>query len=124
MIIDTHQHVLWHRRNDDGLVADLDENGIDRAWLLTWLNPPPEDTASYVTALNPEHLRPDGVHPGLPLGDVLAACGPHPERFVPGYCPDPRLDNAATWLLMRTQSLHTLQAGCVSSASVNHTKCP
>ena len=97
MIVDTHQHVRWHRRDEDGLVADLDENGIARAWLLTWENPPPEDTASYLTALNPEHLRPDGSHPGLPLADVLAACRRYPDRFVPGYCPDPRLGNAAVW---------------------------
>ena len=97
MIIDTHQHVRWHRRDEDGLVADLDEHRIDRAWLLTWENPPPEDTLSYLTALNPEHLRPDGSHPGLPLSDVLAACRRYPDRFVPGYCPDPRVSNACVW---------------------------
>ena len=36
MLIDSHQHVFWHGRDDAGLVADLDEFGIDFAWLLSW----------------------------------------------------------------------------------------
>ena len=35
MIIDSHQHVFWHGRDDAGLVADMDQHGIDLAWLLT-----------------------------------------------------------------------------------------
>lgn len=97
MIIDSHQHVFWHGRNDTGLVADLDEYGIDKAWLLTWENPPAEDTKLYRHALNPVHLRPDGSHPGIPLEDILAAYNKYPDRFVPGYCPDPNLDDAAKW---------------------------
>ena len=36
MLIDSHQHVFWHYRNDADLVADMDAHGIDLAWLLTW----------------------------------------------------------------------------------------
>ena len=36
MIIDAHQHVFWHGRDDAGLIADMDEQGIDKAWALTW----------------------------------------------------------------------------------------
>ena len=39
-IIDTHQHVFWHGRDDKGLVADLDDHGIEYAWLLSWEIPP------------------------------------------------------------------------------------
>ena len=97
MITDTHQHVSWHRRDDAALVADLDEQSIDLAWLLTWVNPPAEDASDYRSALNPVHLRPDGSHPGLPLADVLSACLRYPDRFIPGYCPDPLVGDAATW---------------------------
>lgn len=31
MLIDSHQHLFWHGRNDAGLVADLDEQGIYKA---------------------------------------------------------------------------------------------
>lgn len=36
LLIDSHQHVFWHGRDDVGLVADLDAHGIEKAWLLTW----------------------------------------------------------------------------------------
>ena len=39
-IIDSHQHVFWHNRDDKGLVQDMDEHGIETAWLLTWEIPP------------------------------------------------------------------------------------
>lgn len=97
MIIDAHQHVCWHRKNAADLVADLDAQGIDKAWLLTWEIPTTEDTRIYHYSFNPLHLRPDGSHPGLPLADVLATCAAWPDRFVAGYCPDPNLENAVVW---------------------------
>jgi predicted TIM-barrel fold metal-dependent hydrolase len=97
MIIDTHQHVFWHGKNDADLVADLDAQGIDKAWLLTWEIPTTEDTRNYHSAFNPVHLRPDGSHPGLPLADVVATCRKYPDRFVLGYCPDTNLEDAPVW---------------------------
>lgn len=94
MIIDTHQHVFWHGRDDAGLVRDMDENGIDVAWLLSWEIPPAEDARSYHDVFNPVHARPDGTHAGLPLSDVLLARGRYPKRFVAGYAPPPILGNA------------------------------
>ena len=54
MIIDTHQHVFWHGRNDANLVADMDGCGIQQAWLLSWEVAPHEAPA----------LRPDVALPG------------------------------------------------------------
>jgi predicted TIM-barrel fold metal-dependent hydrolase len=90
MLIDSHQHVFWHGRDDAGLVADMDEHGIDVAWLLTWEIPPDEDNFSYHFCLNPAHMRPDGTHAGIPLSDLLIAKRAYPRRFVLGYCPNPR----------------------------------
>ncbi len=94
MIVDTHQHVFWHHRNDDDLVADMDAHGIDAAWLLTWEIAPDEMHPTYHRVLNPEHRRPDGTHAGIPLSDVIRCRDRHPGRFVPGYCPHPRLGDA------------------------------
>lgn len=94
MIIDAHQHVFWHGRDDAGLVADMDEQGIDVAWLLAWEVPPEEDDKTYHPVLNPAHFRADGTHKGVPLADVLLARDRYPDRFVPGYCPNPRLPTA------------------------------
>ena len=94
MIIDSHQHVFWHDRDDKGLVADMDEQGIDVAWLLTWEIPAREDNPSYHGVLNPLHVRTDGTHKGIPFADVLIARDRYPDRFVLGYCPDPMLNKA------------------------------
>lgn len=94
MLIDSHQHVFWHGRDDAGLVADLDEHGIDVAWLLTWNIAPDEDEPSYHRVLNPRHIRPDGAHAGIPLSDLILARDRYPDRFVLGYCPHPFHDRA------------------------------
>ncbi len=89
MRIDTHQHVFWHGRDDAGLVADMDAQGIDVAWLLSWDVLPFEDEPVYHGLLNPAHFRADGTHPGIPLSDLLLTRGRYPQRFVVGYCPHP-----------------------------------
>lgn len=95
MIIDSHQHVFWHGRNDADLVADMDAQGIDTAWLLSWEVLPSEDEPSYHGVLNPVHLRADGTHAGVPLSDLLLARDRYPERFVVGFCPHPLIGDAA-----------------------------
>jgi len=94
MIIDSHQHVFWHRKNDADLVANMDEHNIDVSWLLTWEVPPTEDSTSYHGALNPCWLRADGTHAGIVLSDVVRARDRYPQRFIVGYAPDPRKGKA------------------------------
>jgi predicted TIM-barrel fold metal-dependent hydrolase len=89
MIIDTHQHVFWHGRDDADLIADMGTHGIERAWLLSWEVPPHEDERAYHGVLNPLHARADGTHAGIPLADLLLARDRYPDRFVVGYCPYP-----------------------------------
>src|SRR5438105_1739565 len=96
-IIDSYQHVYWHGRDDAGLIADMDEHGIGRAWLMTWeipAFPVYEDNFIYHSLLNPAHTRPDGSHPGIPLSDLLIAHHRYPGRFILGYCPDPATPEA------------------------------
>src|SRR3954453_21417825 len=95
MIIDSHQHVFWHYRNDADLIADMDGNGIDVAWLLTWEITPAEEEPQWARILNPAHVRRDGTHPGVPLSDLLLASSRHPGRFILGYCPHPAIGDAA-----------------------------
>ncbi len=93
-IIDSHQHVFWHGRDDRGLIADMDDHAIETAWLLSWEIPPFEDNKAYHGILNPIHLRPDGTHGGIPLSDLILTRDRYPDRFVLGYCPHPALGNA------------------------------
>lgn len=94
MMIDTHQHVFWHGRDDKGLVADMDSHGIDVSWLLSWEIPPNEDNPGYHGVLNPQHFRADGTHAGIPLSDLILTRDRYPDRFVVGYCPHPCQGNA------------------------------
>jgi predicted TIM-barrel fold metal-dependent hydrolase len=95
MKIDTHQHVFWRGKDDAGLVQDMDQHGVDLAWLLTWEIAPSEDAKQYTNVLNPLHQRADGTHAGILLHDILIACDRFPKRFVAGYCPHPAIGDAA-----------------------------
>jgi hypothetical protein len=97
-IIDSHQHVFWHNRDDRGLVADMDEHGIEKAWLLTWDIAPFEDDRNYHWCLNPLHLRADGTHAGIPFSDLVLTRDRYPDRFILGYCPHPLLGDAPNLL--------------------------
>jgi len=98
-IIDAHQHVFWHGRDDASLVADLDANGIEKALLLTWYIHPIEGHAGYEGVLNPVHTDWTGLnHPGLPLEDIVQANRHYPDRFILGYAPHPLEPDAASRL--------------------------
>lgn len=88
-IIDTHQHVFWHGRDDRGLIEDLDQHGIERAWLLTWEISVEESDPKWNRVLNPFNLRPDGTHRGIVLEDLVRCRDRYPDRFDLGYCPHP-----------------------------------
>ena len=107
-IIDSHQHVFWHGKNDAGLIADMDEHGIECSWLLSWDVPPTEDHPGYHGVLNPIHIRDDGTHRGIPLVDLLLARDHYPDRFVIGYCPHPASPQASA-LLRSAVDMHGVQ---------------
>ena len=88
-IIDSHQHVFWHGRNDRELIADIDAAGIDLSWLLTWDIAPWEYVPGHNEWLNPLNRRADGTVAGVTLADVLLARDRYPQRFIAGYCPHP-----------------------------------
>ena len=96
MKIDAHQHTGYQGVDEDGVVAEMDAFGIDRAWLFTWYLPPGEDVPGTHGAFNPLNFRSDGTHAGVVLRDVLQACRRYPHRFIAGYCPCPSEGSAAT----------------------------
>lgn len=108
MLIDTHQHVFWHSRDDKGLIADMDHHGIDLAWLLTWEISQLEANPGWHRILNPIHLNPDGTHPGIVLSDLLLAREHYPNRFIVGYCPHP-LRGDAPGLLESAVKIHRVR---------------
>jgi len=86
VIIDAHQHPCWHGHNIDEIVENMDRFGIERSWLLTWEAARCEYPTSTLRDLDPRYSA-----RGIPLESVLEGCQQFPDRFVPGYAPDPRL---------------------------------
>jgi predicted TIM-barrel fold metal-dependent hydrolase len=97
-IIDAHQHVFWHGRDDHGLVRDMDEHGIGVAWLLTAGALTPQDFHVFREAFNPINVLPDGSSCGATLNDALKAREHYPDRFVLGFCPSPYQTEACSIL--------------------------
>jgi predicted TIM-barrel fold metal-dependent hydrolase len=104
-VVDCHQHACWRGRDGEGLVRDLDEQGIAYAWLLTWNLGPEEDDPVHHEFLNPARHRADDTHPGIALPDLIAARDRHPARFVLGYCPHPSWRRAPR-LLESAHAMH------------------
>lgn len=86
MIIDAHNHPDWHGHNFEKFIANMDVNHIDVTWLLTWECPNDE----HDPAFNP--VMPGcGLEMGpLPFSRCLSYVERAPQRFVLGFCPDPR----------------------------------
>ncbi len=88
MIIDAHNHPGWLGFEAEKIVADMSRHRIDLTWLLTWEVPADEvDPEMYMKTFRPGET-------GMPFRDVLQAASKYPDRFIPGYCPDPRRPDA------------------------------
>ncbi|UCF97878.1 MAG: amidohydrolase family protein [Spirochaetaceae bacterium] len=88
MIVDAHNHVNWLGYTPERIIENMDQNRIDRTWLLSWEAPENEiDPAMYTPKFYPGKRD-------LPCSDVFAAAARFPDRFVAGYCPDPRIPGA------------------------------
>ncbi len=88
-LIDSHQHVFWHCKDDKGLIADMDEQGIEKAWLLTWEESTREMGGKYLPNLDPRHRSLGNESTALPLYSVIDTVRLYPDRFIAGYCPHP-----------------------------------
>ena len=87
MLIDAHNHPNWWGHNGAKILKNMDENGIDKTWLLSW-ECPQEDYSPSTNA----HL-PLG-HVAIPFEDVLSVGREAPDRFVLGYIPHPKRPDA------------------------------
>ncbi len=88
--IDAHNHPDFNKYNFERFIANMDELGIDKAVLLTWENPWDENYMSNMTGC-PSPLCGDVP---VPFERVLNFYEKAPDRFLMGYCPDPRRPDA------------------------------
>ncbi len=87
MLIDAHNHPNWHGHDGRKILENMDEQGIDQMWLLTW-ECGQEDYNPKTNA----HLPQGRV--AIPFEDVLAVSREAPDRFVLGYMPHPKRPDA------------------------------
>ncbi|MAS36329.1 MAG: hypothetical protein CL610_20155 [Anaerolineaceae bacterium] len=87
-LIDSHQHVFWNGRDDVGLIADLDEQNIEKAWLLTW-DEPKYEAMGRIHHLDPRFKLNGSEETLMPLHTLIDVCRRYPDRFIAGYCPNP-----------------------------------
>jgi len=86
-IVDIHTHVSYHGYSIDDAVRNMDEQGIAKAWLLTWEAPYDEYGAGDHRYMSPYQV-------GIPFDDVVKATERYPDRFVAGWAIDPRRPQA------------------------------
>ncbi len=95
MRIDAHQHVFWDEKTDSGLLENMDQFGIDQAWVLSWEVLSLDEDASFPPGQDPTIFHTNGVQAGLPFSDVVKASAHYPKRLIPGFCPHPQVGDAA-----------------------------
>ncbi len=86
-IIDIHCHPRWLGHSASKIIANMNEAGIGRAWLISWEAPEREISPNYYAATNPLEV-------GISFRDVVDLCEQYPDRFIPGTTVDPRDPNA------------------------------
>jgi predicted TIM-barrel fold metal-dependent hydrolase len=95
-IIDAHNHPDWHGHDLNKFLANMDQYGIEKTWLLSWECPEHEYNHNYKHAV-PAPLLGSPTGP-IPFSRCISYKERAPERFILGYCPDPRLPDACARL--------------------------
>ena len=95
-IIDAHNHPDWHGHDLDKYLANMDQLGIEKTWLMNWECPENEYDHAYKRAVPAAVL---GTVTGpIPFSRCISYKERAPERFILGYAPDPRLPDACSRL--------------------------
>jgi len=98
-IIDAHNHPDWHGYDLKKFIANMDQYGIERTWLLTWECPDDEYGHGSYAFYRGEEGGP------MPFSRCRYYGEQAPDRFVLGYAPDPRRPDAID-RLAAAQSLY------------------
>lgn len=89
MIIDCHNHPDWYGYPIGRFLENMDRYHIDKTWLLSWEAPSGEWDPEYC------HVIPDPAEGGpISFSRCRAFCEKAPDRFIPGFAPDPRRPDA------------------------------
>ena len=92
MLIEIHNHSDYHGYNVKRLLDNMDQYGIDISCLLSW-----EAPASEVDPFIKANFSPFSDMP-VPFERCVAYRDAAPDRFILGFCPDPRRPDAISRL--------------------------
>lgn len=96
--IDAHNHADWHAHDFDKFIANMDELGIDKTWILSWECPRWDFDPNTIWAfpLPSASWDEEGVanNGPVPFSLGLRYKDRAPDRFILGYAPDPRRPDA------------------------------
>jgi len=84
MIIDSHNHPNYLGYTTEKILADMEQNKIDRTWLLTLETPEHEHSPAYYRLTRGNECGP------IPFSSCLESWKQAPDKFVLAYAPDPR----------------------------------
>lgn len=98
-IIDAHNHPDWHGHDLKKSLENMDRFGIEKTWLLSWEGPADNYSHSYNQVLPGGLLGVAGDRDPIPFVRCLSYKERAPERFILGYCPDPRHPDACRNLI-------------------------
>jgi len=86
MKIDAHNHPCWYYMTPDKMVANMDQYGIDKCWLLSCEIPWSEFGNAEQKVC--QMFSSDKVN--MPFENCIPYLEKYPDRFLLGYAPDPR----------------------------------
>lgn len=92
-IIDAHNHPDWHGHNLERVIENMDKYGIAKTWLLTWEAPHNEVDPCYSASCH-SYIFNEYDNGPISFQRCLSYIERAPERFILGYCPDPRHPDA------------------------------
>ena len=97
MIIDIHNHAHYHAYSVEKMIENMDQNHIDLTCLLSWEAPSTEYDPNTKFMFSPLSDL------AVPFEACLSYKNAAPDRFLLGYCPDPRKPDSIHRLKAATQ---------------------
>ena len=92
MIIDAHNHPDWWGHNRVKQLENMDRFHIDKAWVLSLDMPRDELATADPRAMDVDTCQ--SPYGAIPFKKCLAYAEADPDRFILGFCPDPRRPEA------------------------------
>ena len=90
MIIDAHNHPDWLNHDFDAFIKNMDDNNIDKTWILSWEVPSTDYEPYYALACSGAIFSGQTGTDIVPFSRCLDYKQKAPDRFILGYAPDPR----------------------------------